>query len=158
MREFVQKKLIDPVLNFLKQGVTPTKLAWAMSAGIVIATVPAFGTCTILCLVAIWLFRLNPAAVLLTNQIAYPLQFLLYFPFLRSGEWLFNAQSVSLTLTQIFDLFQNNFLQAVEVLWWSTLYGITVWIILSIPIAYLIFLLLKFIFTRVGKNIEGANA
>jgi uncharacterized protein (DUF2062 family) len=158
MKDFLKRKIIDPILNFLKQGVTPTKLAWAVSAGIVIATVPIFGVCTILCLAAIWVFRLNPAAVLLTNQIAYPLQFLLYFPFLRSGEWLFNAQSVSFTLSQLVNLFKTDFFQAIEIIWWSTLYGMTVWIVLAIPVAYLIFLVLKFIFSRAGKDPESISA
>lgn len=155
MIDFIKRKLINPLLNFLKQGVTPTKLAWAVSAGIVIATVPVFGACTVLCLLSIWLFRLNPAAVLLTNQFAYPLQFLLYFPFLRSGEWLFSAQPITISLTQIFKLITTNLLQAIDLLWWSTLYGLTVWALLALPLSYFTFLILKVIFTHASKSFES---
>lgn len=157
MKDFFKKKIVEPILNLLKQGVSPAKLAWAVSAGIVIATVPVFGACTILCLAAIWLFRLNPVAVLLVNQVAYPLQFLAYFPLLRSGEWLFNAQSVSLSITQIFTLFQTDLVLAIQILWWSTLYGVTVWIVLSIPLAYIIFLILRSVFTKTSKTFESAE-
>jgi uncharacterized protein (DUF2062 family) len=157
MKEFFKRRVSDPLLKLLRQGVTPAKLAWAVSIGIVIATVPVFGTSTILCLAAIWLLRLNPAAVLLTNQLAYPLQFLLYFPFLRSGEWLFDAQSLQLSVAQIFSLFQNNFWQAVNVMWWSTLYGLTVWILVAIPLTYFSFLIFRFIFTKSIRNFEGLS-
>ncbi len=157
MKDLFQRKIVEPILNLLKQGVTPTKLAWAVSVGIVIATVPVFGACTVLCLAAIWLFRLNPVAVLLVNQVAYPLQFLAYFPLLRSGEWLFNAQSVSLSIAQIFSLFRTDLLQAIEILWWSTLYGVVVWTLVSIPLAYFIFLILKTVFTKASKAFESAE-
>jgi uncharacterized protein (DUF2062 family) len=158
MKDFFQKKIVEPILHLLKQGVSPAKLAWAVSAGIVIATVPVFGACTVLCLAAIWLFRLNPVAVLLVNQVAFPLQFLLYFPLLRSGEWLFNAQSVSLSISQIFSLFQTDLLKAIQILWWSTLYGVTIWTLISIPLAYFIFLVLKSVFTKASKTFESAEA
>ncbi len=152
MRAFLKRKIVDPILAFLKQGVTPSKLAWAISLGIVLATMPVFGSGTVLCLLAIWLFRLNPGAVLLVNQLAYPLQFLLYFPFIRAGEWLFNAEPLPLSISQIFSMFANDLGNALRVLWWSTLYGIVAWVIIMTPVAYLLHLSFKTIFYRIKSD------
>jgi uncharacterized protein (DUF2062 family) len=156
MRAFLKRKIVDPILAFLKQGVTPSKLAWAISLGIVLATMPVFGSGTLLCLLAIWLFRLNPAAVLLVNQLAYPLQFLLYFPFIRAGEWLFDAKPLPLSISQIFSMFANDLGNAMSTLWWSTLYGIVAWILVMIPIAYILYTLLYKIFTKINKSNQQA--
>lgn len=155
MRAFLKRKIVDPILAFLKQGVTPSRLAWAISLGIVLATMPVFGSGTLLCLLAIWLFRLNPGAVLLVNQLAYPLQFLLYFPFIRAGEWLFSAEKLPLSISQIFGMFKDDLANAISVLWWSTLYGIVAWIIIMIPVAFLLQWIFKNIFTKVKLNSEA---
>jgi uncharacterized protein (DUF2062 family) len=154
MKTFLKRKLVDPIVGFLKQGVSPSKLALAVSMGIVIATVPVFGASTILCLAAIWLFRLNPAAVLLVNQVAYPLQFLFYFPFIRSGEWLFNAHALPLTIEQIFHLITTDVFGAIDRLWWSTLYGLVIWIVFSMLAVALLYFLLKAFFTKTALNSE----
>lgn len=157
MRAFLNRKIVDPILAFLKQGVTPPRLAWAISLGIVLATMPVFGSGTLLCLLAIWLFRLNPGAVLLVNQLAYPLQFLLYFPFIRAGEWLFNAKPLPLSISQIFSMFANDLGHAMRVLWWSTLYGIVAWVIIMTPVAYLLYAIFTKIFSRINKSNQQAS-
>ena len=74
------------LLGFLKQGATPASLAWAVTAGVIIAYIPIFGIATLLCLAAILAFKLNPTVVLLANQVAYPLQFIFFLPLLRRRQ------------------------------------------------------------------------
>ncbi len=104
-----RKKIIEPLLGFLRQGISPASLAWAITVGIVLAYVPIFGVSTVLCLLIIWLFRLNPAVVLLANQVAYPLQFILYLPLLRMGEWIFGAPNVPFSASEIFKMAKEDF-------------------------------------------------
>ncbi len=149
MRAFLKRKIVDPILAFLKQGVTPSKLAWAISLGIVLATIPVFGSGTLLCLLAIWLFRINPGATILVNQLAYPLQFLLYFPLIRLGEWIFGAAPLPLSISQIFGMFKDDLRNAISFLWWSTLYGIVAWVIVMIPVAYILHATFRSIFSKI---------
>ncbi|MEJ0029941.1 MAG: DUF2062 domain-containing protein [Bacteroidota bacterium] len=93
----------------MRQGISPASLAWAITVGIVLAYVPIFGVSTVLCLLIIWLFRLNPAVVLLANQVAYPLQFILYLPLLRMGEWIFGAPNVPFSASEIFKMAKEDF-------------------------------------------------
>ena len=148
----IKRRIIDPLIGFLKQGVSPASLALAITVGIVLAYIPIFGITTLLCLLAIWLLRLNPTVVLLANQIAYPLQFVFFVPFLRSGEWLFNAPSVPSRLpgsvSQIFAMAKENFWSVISLLWQSTLYATVVWVLISIPIAIILFYVLKALIGR----------
>lgn len=152
MKSFFQQRIAKPLLGFLQQGVSPHKLALAVTLGIVIATIPAFGTCTVLCLAAIWLFKINPAAILLVNQLAFPLQFACYFPLIRLGEWTFNQPPLPLSLTEILELISTDLFLVFQKLWWSTVFGVTVWMVLALPIGYFLYGLLRFVFSRMNKN------
>jgi uncharacterized protein (DUF2062 family) len=158
MKRFLKRKFVDPVVGFLKQGISPERLAWAVSIGIILAIIPVFGASTLLCLGVIACFRLNPAVLFLANQFAYPLQFVLYFPFIRTGVWLFNAKPLPLSLTQIFQLFDKSIIQAIQQLWWATLYGIAIWMIVSLPLAWVLQLLLKKLFTKIESHVNGVSA
>jgi len=128
-------------------------MAVAITVGIVFAYIPVFGISTLLCLLAIWALRLNPAVVLLANQVAYPLQFVFFVPFLRTGEWLFNAPSGPFSVSQIFGMAKENFWSLISGLWQSTLYGIVVWLMISIPVALILFYSLKALFGRFSAQV-----
>jgi hypothetical protein len=148
MNSFFKQRVVQPILGLLKQGATPSALALAVSLGLVIGIVPLFGSCTALCLLAIWLFRANPVAVLLANQVSYPLQFVFYFPFIRLGEWIFQQPPLPLSMSQIFELFTKDFWNGLSVIGWSTLFAMIVWLLVSIPLTYALFLLFRILFGR----------
>ncbi len=152
-----KRKVTDPLLNFLSQGISPSSLAWAFTAGITIACIPVFGSATILCLLAIWLFRLNPAAVLLSNQLAYPLQFILYLPFLRVGEWLFDAPPVPLSISKIFELASTDLWGVISMLWVSNMFGLLIYLMLCAPTALLLYYILNVLFTRLSLKLPGRS-
>jgi uncharacterized protein (DUF2062 family) len=152
MKPFFKQRVVEPFLKLLKQGATPSGLALAVSLGIVIGFVPLFGSCTLLCLAAIWIFKVNPAAVFIANQVAYPLQFVFYFPFIRMGEFIFQQPRLPLSITEIFDLFASDFVNAISVIGWSTLFALLVWLMVSIPVTYFLFYMLRILFSRVKVN------
>lgn len=153
MTSWFKRKIYEPLIQFLRQGATPTQLAWAVGVGLIIAFIPIFGSCTILCLLAIWLFKLNPAAVLLVNQVAYPLQFLLYLPLIRMGEWIFSAKPIPFSPEQIVSMVKDDVLAAIGALWTSTTYALVAWLLLSIPAAFLVVWILTPLFGRMKRSI-----
>ena len=80
-RDFFRRRLIQPLMNFLKQGITPTKLALAVSLGFALGIFPVIGSTIILCTVFGFALRLNIPAIQLINGFVYPLQLILYIPF-----------------------------------------------------------------------------
>lgn len=150
----IRKRIIDPILGFLKQGISPASLALAITVGVVIAYIPVFGVTTLLCLLFVWLLRLNPAVVLLANNLAYPLQFIFFLPLLRAGEWLFNAPHVPFSPSQIFAMAKENIWDVLALLWKSTVYGMVVWIIVSIPVGFILYYVLKFLLSKTSLRRE----
>lgn len=125
---FWRRRIVDPVVALLRQGVTPEKIALGMALGIAIGMAPMIGSTTILCGVAALLLRLNPAAIQIVNYLMSPLQLALLVPFIRAGEWVFGTKHKPLTLDGIRQLVQANLWSAIVDLWTVTIHAMAVWL------------------------------
>ncbi len=92
------------MLQLLRQGLTPDKLAVTLALGFVIGCFPVLGLTTVICAGVALLLRLNLPAIQVGNYLAFPLQFLLMIPFMRLGERIFHAPRLDLSLTQMMAL------------------------------------------------------
>ncbi len=155
---FFRRRILGPILDLLRQGVTPDKIALSIAFGIVLGVFPALGWTTLLCLVtAAWL-RLNLPAMQLVNFLVYPLQLLLLVPFLRAGEVLFRSQGMGLSLPQIVGLIQAGVWHAIKVLWVATVHGIVVWALLAVPTIFVIYRLLAPLLCKAQEMVKSKRA
>jgi hypothetical protein len=76
---------------WLSQGVSPRRLALTLALGLAIGCIPVFGISTLVCAALAFALRLNLPAIQAANYAVMPLQFLLIFPFVRLGRWLFTS-------------------------------------------------------------------
>ena len=76
---------------WLRQGVSPRRLALTLALGFAIGCVPVVGIPTLICAALAIALRLNLPAIQAANYAAMPLQLLLVFPFVRLGGWLFSV-------------------------------------------------------------------
>ena len=134
---FFRRRILAPILDLLRQGITPEKIALSIAFGIVLGVFPALGWTTLLCVIAAAWLRLNLPAMQLVNLLVYPLQLILLVPFLRAGELLFRSHPMGLSLPQIVGLIHAGMWQAIKVLWVATVHGIVVWAILALPAIFL---------------------
>jgi uncharacterized protein (DUF2062 family) len=74
---------------WLRQGISPRRLALTLALGIAIGCIPVVGLPTVVCALLALTLRLNLPAIQAANYAAMPLQLLLIAPFLRLGAWLF---------------------------------------------------------------------
>lgn len=77
--------------SWLRQGISPQRLALTLALGFAIGCLPVIGIPTALCLVVALGFGLNVPAIQAANYAAMPLQVALIFPFARLGGWLFQT-------------------------------------------------------------------
>ena len=77
------------VAAWLRQGISPQRLALTLALGFAIGCLPVVGIPTALCLMLALTLRLNLPAIQVANYVAMPLQVLLILPFVRLGGWLF---------------------------------------------------------------------
>ena len=88
---FFRRRLARPIIELLRQGVTPEKMALSLALGVALGVFPVLGTTTALCALVAFIWRLNLPAIQIVNYFVYPLQIALLIPFFRLGEKLFGA-------------------------------------------------------------------
>lgn len=143
MSEFLwYRKIVQPLLELLRQGLTPEKIAFTIALGITLGVTPVLGSTALLCTLAAVLFRLNLPAIQLVNWLVYPLQLALLVPLLRTGAWMFGRQPSEMSLTHIFELIRTDVLHAVATLWTATVHALAAWLALGSVATGLIYLLL----------------
>src|SRR5690242_6965164 len=77
--------------TWLRQGISPQRLALTLALGFAIGCIPVIGIPTALCLVVALGLRLNMPAIQAANYAAMPFQIALIFPFVRLGAWIFSS-------------------------------------------------------------------
>jgi uncharacterized protein (DUF2062 family) len=63
MRNWLSRRLVEPLLTLLRQGVSPQRLALCVAIAIVVGNIPILGVSTILCGLIALVFRLNLPAI-----------------------------------------------------------------------------------------------
>ncbi len=150
MRDFLQRRLVNPLLALLRQGVTPDALALSVALGIAIGLIPVLGASTALCALAALALRLNMPAIQIVNYLLTPLQLLLIIPLLRFGEWISRSPRFPITLESGLALLSNGIFNAVNVLWTAIVHATLGWIVLAPLVAFVLYRVLCVVFRRVG--------
>src|SRR5580658_5326810 len=91
LRESVDSINLNAAL-WLRQGITPQRLALTLALGFAIGCIPVVGIPTLVCAALALTLRLNLPAIQAANYIVMPLQLLLIVPFVRLGGWLIPAR------------------------------------------------------------------
>jgi len=149
---YLTRKIIRPLLELLRQGVTPEKLSLSIALGAVLGMLPMIGWNTALCAVIALVWRLNLPAIQMVNYFLYPLQIALLLPFFRLGEKLFGAPHLPISVPQIYGMVRTNLWGAVALLWTTTWHALVVWALIAPFVAALIYFPLLPAFRRVLKK------
>jgi uncharacterized protein (DUF2062 family) len=131
--------VVEPVLNILKQGLTPKQLALTFALGIVFGLVPVMGITTLMSTAAAVRLRLNVAALLLVSHLLSPVQLLLIIPLMRLGAQLLGDNiGPDLGLEQLKHLITHNWRDAVHLLWQASLGALLIWAVAAVPVGLLL--------------------
>jgi uncharacterized protein (DUF2062 family) len=141
-QSYWHRRVVQPLVELLRQGITPEKIAITIALGVTLGVTPVLGSTTLLCTLAAIALRLNLPAIQLVNWLAYPLQLALLVPFLRAGAWMFGEEPASASLAHILSLVRSDVFLAVSTLWTATLHALVAWLAVGSLATVLIFLLL----------------
>ena len=155
---FFHRRLVLPVLELLRQGVTPEKIALSIALGFVLGVFPVLGSTTALCALAALVLRLNLPAIQIINYFVYPLQIALLIPFFRLGELLFRSPHLPLSVSQIRAMIHSSLREAIRMLWTTTWHAAVVWCLLAPVSAAALYAALLPALRRSGRRqIPGAT-
>jgi uncharacterized protein (DUF2062 family) len=150
-------KILDPLFKFLRQGMSPERLALCVAIGIVIGNIPILGVSSLLCGAIAVVFRLNLPAIQLVQAAMAPTQLLLIIPFVRLGEWLLHAPPQALSIKEGLALIHQGVSHAVVALWDAIVHAGFAWMLLAPPATFLIYRVLTRTFQRIAhRHTQGA--
>ncbi len=152
-----RRRIVIPILDLLREGITPEKIALSVALGFTLGVTPVLGSTSLLCLFAAALLRLNHPAIQLVNYCVYPLQFVLLVPFIRVGEWILSAPPVRITAGEIVSLIRADVWTAIATLWTATMHALMAWLLLGSVASLVIYALLVPLLRRVSNSLPARS-
>jgi uncharacterized protein (DUF2062 family) len=133
MRIFWERKIVQPLLDLLAQGMTSEEIALSVALGVVLGVFPILGFPTLFCVLAALVLRLNAPALQFVNYLVYPLQLALLIPFVRLGGWLFHPTPASSPMLGVLA---------------ATLHTVVAWFCVCAPAGLLLYVFLAAVLRR----------
>jgi uncharacterized protein (DUF2062 family) len=160
IRGFARRRVIEPILDLLRQGVTPDKIAMSLAFGLGFGIFPVLGVPTVLCTLVAVVLRLNLPAIQLVNYLAAPIQLALIIPFVRLGEHVLRVAPQPLSISEGFKLLAQGALHAIVLLRDAIAHAALGWIIVGPLLIYLLYriftpLLVRLARVRAPARVEG---
>jgi uncharacterized protein (DUF2062 family) len=155
---WVRRRILDPILALLRQGITPDRLALSLAFGLGVGIFPVLGVSTIACTVAALALRLNLPAIQLVNYLASPVQLVLIIPFVRVGEAVVGAPPQPLTVSAGLELLAAGVLNAVIVLWDAIVHAAIGWAVIGPFLIYLLYRAFRPLLERAARRMAQPPA
>jgi len=146
--DWFKRKVKDPLVAELKQGITAKDLALASAVSLAIAVNPFIGTTTLLCLLAGKIFRLNHVVMQTINYFSYPLQIALIIPWIRLGEKLTSSEAQVIEFTQMKAEFSQSFANFVSKFCQLGVHAFLGWIVVVPWATWIVYRILLLVFKR----------
>jgi uncharacterized protein (DUF2062 family) len=152
------KRIVAPILELLRQGVSPGKIALSLAFGLGLGVIPILGVSTLLCTVVALALRLNLPAIQLVNYLASPVQLALIIPFVRLGEYLLGSPPQPLTLEAGFALLGSGVLNAIVTLWDAIVHAALAWLLVGPVLIYVLYRIFKPLLTHAARPSPALRA
>lgn len=140
---FWQRRVVAPIVNQLKQGITPERIALTIALGLLLSVFPIIGATTLLCGLVAFALRLNQPIIQVINYLAYPLQLALLIPFYRAGEYVLCLKPVPLNISLLFERFRADAGQFFKDFGLIAVGGVVVWLVLAPFVASAIYFAIR---------------
>jgi uncharacterized protein (DUF2062 family) len=152
---WLRRRLWEPLLAQLRQGLSPERMAWSLALGLGAGVSPLVGSSTGLCLLLAWAFKLNQVVMQVANYLAYPLQLALLIPFIRLGEQLFGAPRLPLSIEVLSGAIRTDAWAALHTFWTSLWHAGVAWLLTAPLGSALLALVFTFLLRVTGRRFRG---
>jgi len=127
-RGFWKRRVVEPLVSFLKQGSTPDALARAIAVGTVCGLFPLLGMTTLLGFLVGLLLRLNQPVIQAVNYGLGAAQILMIPAFVQAGAWIVGADPGSVSVSGMIDAFREmSFVEFIGRFGLAGLYALLAW-------------------------------
>ncbi len=157
-QEWCKRRIVEPLLLLLHQGLSPRRLALCVAIGIVVGNIPVLGVSTVLCTIIALALRLNLPAMQIAQAAMAPFQVLLIIPFVRLGEWMTGSAPQPLSIQADLALIAQGAGHAMLVLRDAILHAAIAWILVAPPAAWALYLVFVPVFVRASARFAEREA
>ena len=130
-RSLWRRRIRDPIVAQLTQGITPEKIALTLAVGSAVAVFPILGTSTVLCFLAALALRLNQPITQLINQACWPVHVPVIYLCIRFGETLFGAPRVHFDIREMNQLLWNEPARLLHEFGATAVHAVVAWLVLA---------------------------
>lgn len=132
-RSFWRRRLGDPILGLLTQGVTPDKIAATFAVGVAVSLFPFLGFTTTFNLgIGLW-FRMNQPLLQAINYLITPLHLVMILVYVRAGEWIWRSKADRFSVGELLATFRDYSIgEFLHRFGWAGVHAFTAWLI-SVP-------------------------
>jgi uncharacterized protein (DUF2062 family) len=149
---WLRRRIFNPLLAYLSQGIAPDRLALCVAIGVVVGNVPILGISSILCAAIALAFRLNLPAIQIVQAAMAPTQILLIIPFIRLGEWIVRAPRQLVSIKEWLALLQQGVGHAAVELRDAIFHAGFAWALIAPFAVFLLYKLLTPVFERAAMR------
>jgi len=153
-RGLFQRRVVLPIIQLLRVGASPQRLAWSLAAGVIIGINPIVGSTTLVCFGVAFAFRLNLIASQLANHLCFPLQLALAVVYIRAGAILFHTSQLPITTAEMTHSMRLHPWLTLQTLWTWEWHGIVVWLLASAILMPLLAALLHPVLKRLLRTLH----
>jgi len=137
----------------LQQGLQPRQLALAVAVGATVGVLPVIWGTSILCFLLAYGLRLNQVIVQLANYLFFPLQILLFLPYLQGGEKLFHTELLPSNPALFFEQIQATPWAFLQQFWQINLQAVVAWLMTAPEVFLSVFSLSFLLISRLSRRI-----
>ncbi|MCH6232827.1 DUF2062 domain-containing protein [Cognataquiflexum rubidum] len=150
------RNLGQKLKGLLKQGLTPKELALSISIAGLIGVFPIYGTTTFVLAFLALRLRLNMPIMIAVSYVLTPAQILLIIPFARVGEFLFGFETLGMDMESLQNAYADGILEVFSQYSGRLVLAVGGWMIVTIPIAVLLYVILFQIFRAINSGRKTA--
>ena len=152
---FWRRRLINPLLAQLTQGVTPDRLAATLAVGTACSLFPFLGFTSLLNLVVGLRLRMNQPILQTLNQLLGPVHLLMILVYVRFGEWLWRSDEAHFTVGEVVRTFRDETLLVfLERFGWAGIHALTAWLVTTPVLIALLYFPLRPVMRRLARLVR----
>jgi uncharacterized protein (DUF2062 family) len=134
-----KRRVLIPIRQALRNGISQKRLAVSLALGITVGLIPFYGLTTILVGALALSLRLDFIVMQVVHYLVHPIQIALFVPFFKAGNYFFSDDTVNFTIKEYLSYLKSDFGLAISEFWKMNLSAVAVWLIISIPLFYLLY-------------------
>jgi uncharacterized protein (DUF2062 family) len=138
MLQVIQRRVVRPLVELLRVGASPERLAWSLAVGVVVGMNPLLGSTTVVVIALAAAFKLNHVASQIGNHAMYPLELLLFPVFLKLGSAVFRTEGIPLSRVALMEAVKHHPWATTKLLWRWEWHALVVWAVCAAVVAPLL--------------------